>query len=114
MKKIKQFIYYGSGSSFNHPQDSEINPWVINLFTSYKQITHLGIQGEPGVKFCLNNSTNENAISLGATGIYEINLEGMGYITSLRFLPESLEEYYKTEDTGHRLIVDFVYEGGSL
>ena len=112
MKKIKQFIYYGKNSSNNHPQDSQVgNPWIYNLLTNYKQVTHLGIQGEPGVRFCLNGSSDFDAISIGLTGIYEINLEGLGYITGLRFLPESLNNFYSTEAEGHRLIVDFVYEG---
>lgn len=114
MKKIKQFIYCGPKNDYNYPQDSDTdNPWTQNLFTKHRQISHLGIQGEPGVKFCLNGSEDFDAISIGATGIYEINLGGIGYITELRFLPESLERYYKTAQNGKRLIVDFVYEGVS-
>nr|DAG21695.1 MAG TPA: hypothetical protein [Caudoviricetes sp.] len=42
----------------------------------------------PGTEFYLNNS--DYSISLGTTGIYEIDLTGKAEITSIRFTPESL------------------------
>jgi hypothetical protein len=57
----------------------------------------------------LNGSGDSDAITVGATSIYEIDLGGVGHITGLRFLPESLAKY--TSLSGHSLIVDFVYEG---
>jgi hypothetical protein len=39
-------------------------------------VSHLGIQGEPGVVFYLNNGIDP--ITIGATGIYEINFENLG------------------------------------
>ena len=114
MKKIKQLIYYGPNTDLNYPViTGRNNPWTSNLFTQHKQISHLGIQGEPGVKFCLNGSENFDAITIGATGVYELDLGEIGYITELRFLDTSLNYYYPTIDYGKRLIVDFVYEGVS-
>ena len=112
MKQIKQFIYYGLNDDRNTPQGSEFdNPWVYNLFSQYRQISHLGIQGEPGVQFCINGSEDKYAIMIGNTGIYEIDLDGVGYISSLRFLKKSLEDLDAKATGSKRLIVDFVYEG---
>ena len=112
MKQIKQFIYYGPDDSNNTPQDSEFsNPWIYNLFSKYRQISHLGIQGEPGVHFCINGSEDEDAIMIGNTGIYEIDLDGVGYISSLRFLEYDLKKFYPESSEERRLIVDFIYEG---
>lgn len=114
MKQIKQFVYYGLNDSRNTPQGSEFNnPWIYNLFSQYRQISHLGIQGEPGVQFCINGSKDEDAIMIGNTGIYEIDLDGVGYISSLRFLENSLDTFYKKSSEERRLIVDFIYEGGA-
>lgn len=107
MKAIKQFIYDPSNEKYNPAKTS----WTKNLFSAYGQVTSLGIQGEPGVRFCLNGSDDENFISIGATGIYEINLDGLGSITDLRFLnhPENDSDIVKTT----RLIVDIIYENGN-
>lgn len=113
MKQIKQFVYYGLNNSNNTPQGSEFdNPWIYNLFSKYRQISHLGIQGAPGVQFCLNGSKDEDAITIGNTGVYEIDLGGVGYISSLRFLESKLNEFYPEKSSEERrLIVDFIYEG---
>lgn len=113
MKQIKQFVYYGLNDSRNTPQGSEFdNPWIYNLFSQYRQISHLGIQGEPGILFCINGSEDKDAIMIGNTGIYEIDLDGVGYISSLRFLESKLNDFYPRESSEEkRLIVDFIYEG---
>ena len=112
MKQIKQFVYYGLNDTRNTPQGSEFdNPWIYNLFSQYRQISHLGIQGEPGVSFCINGSEDKDAIMIGNTGIYEIDLDGVGYISSLRFLEQDLDEFYSEASESKRLIVDFIYEG---
>lgn len=119
MKKIKQFIFCGPGHKNNSPKDVDpnnknyINPWKSNLFVNYDSVSHLGIQGVPNTLFCLNESGDENAISIGGTGIYEINLEGIGYISSIRFLWDKLIKNYPETDLNdpRKLIVDIVYEG---
>ena len=113
MKKIKQFVFYGDYIRKNTskkciPEDME--KWETNLLEKYGPISHLGIQGEPGVIFYLNNSGDP--ISIGATGIYEMNLEGIGHISSIRFDMSTLSEKYDTApSTLQRLLVDIVYEG---
>ena len=109
MKKIKQFIFYGDKNSNSHP--SSINDWTGNLLKKYGAVSHLGIQGDPGVLFCLNGASDNNAISIGGTGVYEINLDGVGYISSLRFLEKPLKDCYPEDNFTRRLIVDIVYEG---
>jgi hypothetical protein len=48
---------------------------------------------------------------IGNTGIYEIDLDGVGYISSLRFLERDLDTFYSEASGSKRLIVDFIYEG---
>ena len=69
----------------------------------------MGIQGVPGTKFYLNGAPYP--ITIGFTGIYELDLNGQGYIHSIRFDKTTLEEYY-TADINTRLLIDIVYEGG--
>lgn len=110
MKNIRQFVFYGPGHEKNFPNsDSE---WKYNLFKNYGSVSHLGIQGAPNTLFCLNHANDINAISIGGTGIYEIDLEGIGYISGLRFIWDRLiENYPGTQADPHKkLIVDIVYE----
>lgn len=110
MKKIAQFVFYGKNSSLNNPKDLDL--WKYNLLSKYGSVSHLGIQGDPGTIFYLNNS-NDNEISIGATGVYELDLEGLGYITALKFDSDILYDKYKNNtNPNHRLIVDIVYEEG--
>ena len=114
MKKLKQFVFYGPGDARNNPKDIKgDNPWAYNLFRDFKSISHLGIQGLPEIRFYLNGKNSDNAISIGSTGVYEIELDGMGYITDLQFDWTQLSTLYPNPPIvpGRRLIVDFVYEG---
>lgn len=112
MKKIKQFVYYGENDPRNNPNTDD---WTHNLFFNEGLVSQLGIQGSPGVLFCLNHSSDNNAISIGATGVYELDLEGLGHITGLRFLKSTLDENYSSKrvDTQRKIIVDFICEGGN-
>ena len=113
MKQIKQFRYYGSNNEQNYPANA-ISYSILttgNLFKSHGIITHLGIQGIPGTKFYLNDSVY--AIEIGDTGIYELDLSGQGYIHTIRFDKTTLNVYDNNTDQD-RLIIDIVYEGGSI
>ena len=81
-----------------------------NLFASHSGISHLGIQATPGTKFYLNNSAFP--ITIGFTGIYELELGGLGHIFSIRFDKTSLDEYDKA-DNEDRILIDIMYEGGA-
>lgn len=108
MKKVKQFLFYGEGNNNNSPKS--LTDWTVNLFTDYAQVSHLGIQGEPGIIFYLNNGSDP--ISIGATGVYELYLGDNITIDGLRFKKDILLEKYDNDSNPyHRLIVDIVYEG---
>lgn len=85
MKTIKQFVY---------PRDN----FEGNILEQYPEVSHIGIQGAPGLSFELNGGV----IKIGKTGIYELDLEGVGIINSLKFSPSSQD----------KIIVDIVYERG--
>ena len=111
MKKIMQFRYYGAGDPKNYPSELTTDDWIFNILRNYGAVSHLGIQGEPGTTFYLNYGSDE--IAIGETGIYELDLNGIGRITGLRFNKNKLNELYTTTPGDHhRIIVDIVYEGG--
>ena len=64
----------------------------------------IGIQSMPGVKFYLNNSTEP--ITIGSTGIYELDLEGYAEITNLAFDIKGLERIDNNPNA--YLIVDII------
>lgn len=113
LKKIKQFVFYGRKVRESLKKQcfpENLNTWSYNLLENFGPVSHLGIQGEPGVIFYLNHGSDP--ISIGATGIYELNLEGIGHISALRFDMDTLKEKYdEQESTLHRVLVDIVYEG---
>ena len=109
MKRVMQFRYYGVDNDANYPNYSGVNYLNKllsgNLFDNYDSISQLGIQGPPGVIFYLNNGSNP--IMIGKTGIYELDLKGIGRIFSIQFDSKTL-----SKDFDGRLIIDIVYEGG--
>lgn len=117
MKKIMQFRYYGSEgkkTEKNYPNNftsPKSYLWKLtsgNIFDKYGLVTKIGIQCRPNVRFYLNNS--EYPIEIGITGIYELDLEGYGYIHSIRFDENSLI-IFDSPDVEDRLLIDIVYEG---
>ena len=112
MKQIKQFRYYGDGKPKNYPALLNYYGTLINgnLFSNHGGISHLGIQGCPGTKFYLNNSPLP--ITIGFTGIYELEVGGLGHIYSIKFDKNSIDTYY-TSSSGNCLMIDIVYQGGA-
>lgn len=107
-KRVMQFRYYGSSdNSKNSPKNMKANALINgSAFNRYLPIYHLGIQTLPGAQFYLNHGTDP--IMIGSTGIYELNLEGLSEITSLKFTKASVDMIETTP--GAYLIVDLVYE----
>lgn len=104
---VKQFRYYGDVSAKNYPDEANYATLAAgNIFNSYRPVTQMGIQGTPGIKFYINNSLNP--IIMGDTGIYEVDLQGLGTIDSIRFDRDSLA----LMDEYNPLLVDIIYEGG--
>ena len=112
MKSIKQVRYYHPSHSNNFPTFYNYYGKLINgnIFSTLGAISHLGIQGVPGTKFYLNGS--EFPITIGFTGIYELEFNGAGRIHSIKFDKSSLDTLY-TSTTENRLLIDVVYEGGA-
>lgn len=111
-KGIAQIRYHGDNSEYNYPSMIAGIPLRQALSDGtilkyYGPVTQLGIQGYPGLEFVLNLS---GAISIGATGIYELDLEGIGSITSLRISESELDKYNSRNDPYDRLIIDIIYE----
>ena len=107
MKYIRQFRYYGIGSEKNYPTDLTYGELKAgNIFKNCGAVTQLGIQAVPGTLFYLNNSSS--SIAVGSTGIYELNLEGLGVISAIRFDQHSLE---RIEENSDGILIDIVYEG---
>lgn len=110
---IKQFRYYGDSQigKLNYPTELSASIlWSGKLFTDYVNgsIIKLGIQGRPNTIFSLNGGS---PIYIGDTGIYEIDLEGVGTIQSITFNKDSLTQYDGAENVNSRLLIDIVYEG---
>ena len=110
MKKIFQYRYYGD-SPKTYPKTlnaAQLTNGEIFSQTGKGSITHLGLQAAPGTTFFLNRC--DNPIQIGKTGIYEIDVAGYGFITSIIFADTTLQRV--TEDNG--IIIDIVYEGGTI
>lgn len=109
MKKIMQFRYEGPNHSNNYPKYSDYMGQLTrnNIFSNYKSISKFGIQGPPGLRFYLNNSLNP--ITIGKTGIYELDLENIGRINSIQFIESEVSNLINNTD--NKLLIDIVYEG---
>lgn len=104
MKRIRQFRYYDNPSE-NSPRTG-LDFKNDNWFKSIGPVSHLGVQATPGTRFYLNDSTS--TISVGQTGIYEIDLGSLGIIQSFKIDVSSID-FNNLPKTG--IIVDVVYEG---
>lgn len=93
------------------PEDATIESFFTgSLFAEKTPIYQLGIQALPGTKFFLNGGIDP--VIIGATGIYELDLQDKASISALRFDAESMKTIEKAGEVGNGfLIVDIVYEG---
>lgn len=108
-KHIKQFRFYKEGDDRNYPDKLIMTPMNLQtgkVFADYMPISQLSIQALPGTKFYLNNSYDP--IVIGYTGIYEITINNLAEITSLKFDYESIQRINKNKETV--LLVDVVYD----
>ena len=120
--KVKQFRYYNDKSSEvaadkrNQPTTLDGTTTLItsehyangDVFGKYFPVTQLGIQALPGTKFYLNEATDP--IIIGATGIYELDLDGQAEITNLQFEARSMKLI--KENNNAFLIIDIIYDDG--
>ena len=120
-RKVGQIRFYNSSNPNNyHPKTNKSNNEGDNTnqfdmrnlisgsaFSGYN-IIQLGIQGLPGTKFYINESIGP--VILGYTGIYELDVDGISTITSLKFDKKSIETINNNPNA--HLIIDFIYESG--
>lgn len=105
--RIVQFRYAGNSNLQNYPLGLSKNSLISgNIFDGYSNISKVTIQGKPGTAFCLNNS--DYSIYLGESGIYSLDLQGRGLITSINFLNNGIFSSYNNNNI---LLIDVVYSG---
>lgn len=107
-KQVMQFRYYGEDGSKkekNYPALISQKELIEGTaFDDYYPIIQLGIQSLPGTHFYLNNSNT--SIIIGATGIYELDIEGYTEITKMKFDKKTLELIDKNPNA--YLIIDII------
>ena len=114
-KRIMQFRYYADPTD-EHKSSANNQPEYLKAsmlsdgtaFNDISNITQLGIQTLPGVRFYLNNAEPASPIIIGSTGIYELELEGISKISSLKFDSKSLKLI--ADNPNAFLIIDVIYE----
>lgn len=107
MKKIMQFRFVENEHSLNSPLTLTRDDLTSgSLLYKYGPVSQLGIQAPTGFKFYLNDGVSP--IRIGETGIYELDLEGIGRIYKLKITSDELEKL----SAGNYLVIDIVYEGG--
>ena len=106
-KRIGQIRYFGEKNKQNYP--STVNAIRLRTgaaFASVYPIVQLGIQTLPGTKFYVNNHTTP--VVVGATGIYELDIDGLSNITDIQFDDKSLN-IINNNDSAY-IIIDYIYE----
>ena len=106
-KRIGQIRYFGEKDKQNYP--ATINATRLRTgaaFTSVYPIVQLGIQTLPGTKFYVNNHTTP--VVVGATGIYELDVDGLSHITDIQFDDKSLQMI--NGNSNAYIIIDYIYE----
>ena len=107
-KHVMQFRYYEYNHTNNLPVELNAGQLVNGtVFAKYLPFTQLGIQALPGTRFYLNDNI-EGPVIVGSTGIYELELEGISKISSLKFDSKSLKLI--ADNPNAFLIIDVIYE----
>lgn len=110
-KVVKQFRFYSNNNSKNFPTGYTYNDYVsgqVFIDAECFPILQLGVQALPGTKFYLNDGVSP--IIIGATGIYELDIDGLAEISKITFDVDSMQIINNSTQFG--LIVDLVYNNG--
>ena len=106
-RKVGQIRWFGDNSANNWPRTITLNNFRRRtIFPDSYAIIQLGIQTLPGTKIYLNAS--ETPIIIGATGIYELSVDGLSNITSVLFDNSSLMTI--KENGNAYILIDYIYE----
>ena len=107
-KHVMQFRYYEDNHTNNQPVELNAGQLINGtVFAKYLPFTQLGIHALPGTRFYLNDNI-EGPVIVGSTGIYELELEGISKISSLKFDSKSLKLI--ADNPNAFLIIDVIYE----
>lgn len=109
-KYVNQVRYYGDAAAETKNSAKDVTYRRLQsgaVFENTMPIVQLGIQTLPGMKFYINE--HPNPVVVGQTGIYELNVDGISYITRLRFDSETLNVINNNSNTAY-LIIDYIYE----
>ena len=106
---IKQFRFYNDTNINNAPAVDDYRFYCDDTsFRNFAPIYQFGIQTLPGTKVYLNQSTTP--ILIGATGVYELDLDGTtAILNSIRIDKDSMETINNLPN-GY-LFIDIVYGG---
>lgn len=109
LKHVAQFRWYGDvppNSEKNYPSGLTYGELKSgNILKNYGSVLQLGIQAPPGTIFYLNDT--KRPLSIGITGIFELDLTGLGQISLIRFNEDSLNVAQNSDG----IIIDILYEG---
>lgn len=112
--KFKQlrFYNYSADTALNEPHLSGVEDGILkwyngNAFTNYLPVSRIGIQAPPGTKFYLNGSSTP--VKVGWTGLFELDLNQGGEITSLSFDTGSLN--FINGNSNACILLDLIYVG---
>lgn len=108
-KRIMQFRYYADQHDNNQPPG--LTALMLSSGIAFKDIsniTQLGIQTLPGVRFYLNSAEPISPIIIGSTGMYELDLEGISQINKIHFENNSLKKI--SANPNAYLIIDMICE----
>ena len=104
-KKVSQVRYFGENSALN--TGTNVANQLLDGSAFKYPIVQLGVQALPGTRLLINNS--ETPLTIGATGIYELDINGLATITSLMFAQNSINAVQNSNsDSG--IIVDYAYD----
>lgn len=109
-KYVNQVRYYGDAAAKTKNSSEDVTFRTLQsgaVFEKTMPIVQLGIQTLPGMKFYINE--HPNPVVVGQTGIYELNVDGISYITRLRFDGQTLSVINSNSNTAY-LIIDYIYE----
>lgn len=108
-KTVGQVRYYGEGNASNYAAgtSTKVNSTSLQYGTALSYaypIVKLGVQTLPGTQMYINGSANP--VVVGQTGIYELDVDGLSYITTLSFSATSLSNINANETA--YLIIDYI------
>lgn len=101
-RKVNQVRWF-SGDVNN--SNTDINKLAYGTAFHSAPIVQFGIQTLPGVKVIIND---HSSITVGSTGIYELSVDGLANINSIRIDANSLNNMQHNRN-GY-VICDYIYE----